>query len=228
MSRKLRALDLFCGAGGAARGLIAAGFEVVGVDIEDQPNYPGEFIKGDVFKLVGAVKGRINFVWASPPCQFATALKHAPNAKKHRNLIPKTRRLLQTLGLPYVIENVPGAPLKDPILLCGSMFELNAATKSGDVFELRRHRLFECSFKVDKVPCVHHHPVAGVYSGHVRVRAASAGGRGTVDLPGEDRPTLAARLMGMEGEGLTMNELSQAIPPAYSKFLAEQWLTQVR
>lgn len=224
MSRKLRALDLFCGAGGAGRGLIQAGFDVVGVDIEPQPRYPGEFIQGDVFKLVEAVKGRIDFVWASPPCQAHTVLKHAPGNKKHIDLIPATRRLLKRLDLPYVIENVPGAPLENPITLCGSMFGLHAMTRAYDMFELRRHRVFETSFKVEPPKCEHRYGVLGVYGGHVRVRAASKGGRGTVDLPGDDRPKLAAKLMDMEDAGLTMNELSQAIPPAYSKYLAEQWL----
>lgn len=227
MAKKLRALDLFCGAGGAARGLIAAGFEVVGVDDADQPNYPGEFWQmdyRDLFNEARVLSKTFDFVWSSPPCQAHTALKHAHNAKKHQNLIPGTRRLLNKLCLPWVIENVPGAPLKNPFTLCGSMFGLTIASPSFGNFELRRHRIFETSFEVEPPRCQHYHPVVGVYGGHIRVRAASAGGRGTVDLPGEDRPALAARAMGMEGEGLTMNELSQAIPPAYSKFIAEQWL----
>jgi len=227
MVRKLRALDLFCGAGGAARGLIEAGFEVTGVDNVPQPRYPGEFWEMDfknLFNEARVLNKTFDFVWSSPPCQAHTALKTAPNNKKHPNLIPATRKLLNKINLPWVIENVVGAPLNNPFVLCGSMFNLTVSRPSFGTFELRRHRIFQTSFDVSTPKCQHQHPVAGVYGGHVRIRAASVGGRGTTDLPGENRPKIAAELMGMKDEGLTMNELSQAIPPAYSKFIAEQWL----
>src|ERR1041384_7597678 len=103
-----RALDLFCGAGGAAMGLYRAGFEVTGVDLKPQPSYPFRFIQADAltFPLAG-----YDFIWASPPCQAHTAMRTMPDAKKHPDLIPATRDLLRRSGLPYVIENVEGAPL---------------------------------------------------------------------------------------------------------------------
>lgn len=128
------ALDLFCGPGGASRGLIRAGFEVVGVDIAPQPAYPGAVIVADALShfrsrsLRGFVEdNKVDFVWASPPCQFATAYKRRPgHVRPSPNLIPETRALLETLpaGVPWVIENVWGARehLRDPLKLCGCMF----------------------------------------------------------------------------------------------------------
>ena len=118
----MRALDLFCGAGGASMGLHRAGFDVVGVDIVPQKHYPFTFIQADAltFPLDG-----FDFVWASPPCQFASVLT-AQHRHKHSNLIPAIRERLQAAGVPYLIENVAGARshLRNPIMLCGSMFGL--------------------------------------------------------------------------------------------------------
>jgi DNA (cytosine-5)-methyltransferase 1 len=142
---KPRALDLFCSAGGATRGLQLAGFHVTGVDIKAQPRYVGDaFIQGDALE---ADLDGYDFIWASPPCQAFTTLRHMPTAHhKHPNLIPQTRRKLVASGIPWCIENVPGAPLGKSgnlITLCGSMFGLMTADGRA---ELRRHRLFESSF----------------------------------------------------------------------------------
>ena len=185
--RKPLALDLFCGAGGVAQGLISAGFDVVGVDINPQPNYPGIFYQLDVSRL-RVVDGYIfldatclggtasplplidsfAFVWASPPCQFATALGRARSNVRndHQNMIPQTRELLEAIGLPYVIENVSMArgELRDPVTLCGSHFYgpqylgCKFLTPSGissrrsmthckrrDLGRFERHRCFETS-----------------------------------------------------------------------------------
>lgn len=221
------AWDLFCGAGGVAAGLKAAGFYVIGVDIDAQPNYCGdEFIQGDVFEVIKQLskRGKPAFIWASPPCQAHTALKHAPNAKAHVDLIPPTRKFLQAYGVPWAIENVEGAPLINPITLCGSNFGLGVDVK-GVRFQLRRHRIFETSWPVAKVPaCRHCGPVIGIYGGHVRNRGSSTGGRGTVDFKGQDRPKLAATALGVKHK-MTMNEMSQAIPPAYSKWIVEDYLS---
>lgn len=212
--RPFRILDLCCGAGGIARGYADAGFEVVGVDIEAQPRFPYEFIKADAFTLDPDFIRSFNAIHSSPPCQGYSALKSAPNAKEHPKLIAPMRRLLASSGLPYVIENVEGAKahLRDPILLCGSHFGLGAAGH-----QLRRHRLFECSFTVAHKACRHRSPVIGVYGGHVRNRGASTGGRGTRDFVGEDKPSLAREAMGISW--MSMEEVSQAVPPAFSRYI---------
>ncbi len=136
MSRPL-AIDLFCGAGGASRGLHQAGFRVVGVDINDQPEYPFEFIRFDALKF--KLPKEAVFVWASPPCQAFTAYKRRPDHVGMKpNLIPATRAKLIKSKLLYVIENVVGAPLIDPIMLCGSMFGL----------DVQRHRIFESNLSL--------------------------------------------------------------------------------
>jgi DNA (cytosine-5)-methyltransferase 1 len=138
-------LDLFCGAGGAAVGYHRAGFDVVGIDIEPQPNYPFEFIEGDALEVLtdfnrGALApswlGEAVAIHASPPCQFASkATAWRGDRACHSNLIPPTRELLQATGLPYVIENVSDARfwLRNPVMLCGTMFGIGAQS----------HRWFE-------------------------------------------------------------------------------------
>lgn len=147
-----RALDLFCKAGGAAMGLYRAGFDVVGVDIEPQPNYPFMFFQADALTFP---LGNADFIWASPPCQGFTAYKRRKNHVRPReNLIPAVRERL--LGRAHAIENVPGAPLVKPTMLCGSMFGL----------DVRRHRLFETSFAMVAPPLQPPRPNAAVRAGH--------------------------------------------------------------
>jgi DNA (cytosine-5)-methyltransferase 1 len=214
---KPTAIDLFCGAGGATLGLQRAGYHVTGVDIKRQPRYCGDaFIQADVLSL-GPLSG-YDLIWASPPCQFGTALRHAHNAKKdHANLIPPTRELLKASGLPYVIENVEPvakAHLINPFILCGSMFGLQAAGH-----QLQRHRGFETNFLVLGQDCRHWSPVVGLYGGHVRCRAQSQGGRLTRDFVGQDKRAIATTAMELEETSMTMLEMSQAIPPAYSEYI---------
>ncbi len=207
-----RALDLFCCAGGASEGLQRAGFDVVGVDIKPQRRYPFEFHQADalVFPLDG-----FDFIWASPPCQGYTAMRHAPGAKGAPLLIADIRARLQSSNAKWCIENVEAAKpaMQSPVMLCGSMFSLGAQG-----CQTQRHRLFECNFPVAQPECDHSGaPVIGVYGGHARRRAASAGGRGTRDVWQGGHRAAAAEALGIDW--MTLNELSEAIPPAYADFI---------
>ena len=217
--RQLRAADLYCCAGGASHGLQSAGFHVTGVDINPQPNYCGDvFIQADVLALDPAFLADFDFVHASPPCQALSSMRHVHNAKQHLNLIPATRALLKASGKPYVIENVEGARewLIDPILLCGTMFNLRAEGR-----ELQRHRLFETSFPITAPPCRHSGgKVLGVYGGHVRDRQRP---QGLNHVSGSNLSiTVGREAMGMPWA--TGQELSEAIPPAYAEYIARQFL----
>lgn len=221
MKRKYKALDLFCCAGGASMGLHRVGFDIVGVDIEPQPHYPFEFHQDDALKF--PLNG-FDFIWASPPCQAHTAMKHAPGAKGVANpkLIKPIRKRLMTAKKLWVIENVEGAPLLDPTVLCGSMFGLGAQG-----CQLRRHRLFESNFEIPARPCEHdERPVIGVYGGHARRRAASAGGRRTKDewVGGHK----AAASQALDIDWMTLEELSEAIPPVYAEHIGRRAMRVLR
>jgi DNA (cytosine-5)-methyltransferase 1 len=217
-----RLLDLFCGAGGAAVGYHRAGFEVVGVDIEPQPNYPFEFWKGDALKVLdimrtgGGLQSAIydrkwDAIHASPPCQKFTPAQ-VIRGRDHGDLLTPTRELLDQLDLPYAIENVGGAPLARQsdlfgvhgLELCGSMFGL----------PLRRHRLFEITFPVMQPACRHAQQteVVGVY-GHTGTKATgnTSGNHGYL---AEDW----RRAMGGI-DWMNRDELAQAIPPAYTEYI---------
>jgi len=215
--RKPRILDLFCKAGGAGMGYARAGFDVVGVDIAPQPNYPFQFWQYDALAVLPAyIEQEYDAVHASPPCQAHSALRTAPGGKAHLDLIPQTRALLQATGLPWVIENVEGAPLEAPAVLCGSSFGLGSQG-----CELRRHRLFETNWPLTAPACAHSDlPVIGVYGGHARRRAASAGGRGTKDVWRDGHRAAASEALGIDW--MTLAELSEAIPPAYTYWIGQQ------
>lgn len=219
----MRALDLFCGAGAVSKGLLDAGFdEVVGVDLFPQPRYQHPFLQLDALILDQRFLRSFDFIWASPPCQADTALKHAPNAKNHVSLIPPTRLLLMATGKPWTIENVPGARLFNPVTLCGSMFNLGWAE-----YQLRRERIFEANFKIPQPLCKHRSPVIGIYGGHVRNRAAKTGGRQSADFKGMNKKALA--MVAMDVDWLcTMDELSQMIPPAFSQHVGRAALEHIR
>jgi hypothetical protein len=220
---RLRALDLCCCAGGATRGLQQAGLHVTGIDVAPQPNYCGDmFILGDALEfLERSDLSQFEFIWASPPCQAYSVLKHAPGQHRDADLVGPTRELLIRSGLPYVIENVEGAPLIDPTMLCGTMFGLKSPVDA----ELRRHRLFEASFPLSAPgPCQHSGgPVMGVYGGHFRNRRRPYGENHSSDSNWPREHGFIA--MGVDWP-MTNDEISEAIPPAFSKFIAEQWLAQ--
>lgn len=203
----MRALDLFCCAGGAGRGLADAGFDVTGVDIVEQPRYPFRFVHGDALEV--ELDG-FDFVWASPPCQGFTAYRRrAGHVHPRPNLIPAIRAKLRAWGGPYVIENVVGAPLEGSAMLCGSMFGL----------DVQRHRIFECSFPVIAPACNHSR-----WSPRFPPATNRTTLRKTVEV-GVWRIPLETQQAAMGGlEWMKLHELSQAIPPAYSEFLARAWM----
>ena len=209
-------------------GLSMAGFEVEGYDIRPQPRYPFKFHQGDA--LAADLTG-VDFVWASPPCQAHTAMNTMHNAKAHPDLIPATREKLKKWGGPYIIENVVGAPLIDPIMLCGTMFNLGCEDA-----ELRRHRIFESNVALMTLECRHgsRAAVVGVYGGHLRnrkrVRTIGVYGEGVRDSVRKFDKGVAdfSVVQGRQAMGIdwmTLAELCQAIPPVYSEFLGRQVMT---
>ena len=215
-----RLLDLFCCAGGAGMGYHRAGFDVVGVDINPQPRYPFEFIQADCLTLDRDFITGFDAIHASPPCQGYSDMRHAPGAKGAPLLIEQVRDMLIASGLPYIVENVEGArwAMREPIMLCGTMFNLGAQG-----CELHRHRLFESNLPITAPACQHSGgPVVGVYGGHARKRSAKHGGRGTRDVWEGGHKTAAAEAMGMNWA--TLSEMSEAIPPAYTEFLGKALL----
>jgi DNA (cytosine-5)-methyltransferase 1 len=214
------ALDLYCGGGGASRGMQQAGFHVTGVDVNPQPNYCGDhFIQSDAIAfLESADLGEFDFVWASPPCQRYTNLRYAPGKHRDADLVAPTRELLKRSGKPWCIENVEGAPLINPATLCGSMFGLGV-----DGFRLQRHRWFETSFPLLAPTCQHDkRPVIGIYGAHVRHRRRPTGKnhRSGSNLPWE----YAFAAFGVPIGSMTLTELSEAIPPIFARFIVEAFL----
>ena len=210
----MKLLDLFCGAGGAAEGYRRAGFtEIVGVDIDPQPSYPFEFIQADVFDWwEDGIERGFDLVHASPPCQAFTIYgnnrKHV--RQDHPNLIPPTRNLLKG-KVPYVMENVPRAPLENPIQLCGTSFGIR----------VRRHRLFEVGgFPVNPPPCDHGRFTDRIYPGSTN----RPNGR-TVCNVGEWRVPLDQQREAMDIDWMSVKELSQAIPPAYTEHIGKAFIS---
>lgn len=201
-----RALDLFCGAGGVTRGLQLAGFHVTGVDIKPQPRYCGEvFHQADAmtFPLDG-----FDFVWASPPCQAHSTLRARWPDREYPDHIAATRDRLVSSGAPWIIENVPGAPLSGTVRLCGTMFGLR----------VYRHRWFESSELLFQPVHPPHLVKAGGHKAQRQRKAHYLAG-GFVTITGNVGSYCGPA---MEIDWMTGEELSQAIPPAYSHYLGRQ------
>lgn len=221
------AYDLCCGRGGVAAGLKAAGFYVIGFDIEKQPGYAGdEFVQIDVRELFGVVGApACDLLWGSPPCQgYSIATAGVKRVRsKYPALIEPMREAFLRWGQPYVIENVPLAPLRDPITLCGTMFDLFADDNDGHPLFLRRHRLFESSLPLTQPECrcVEYKrrgwSVGGVYGGGRRDRWEAKNVRHGGYTPSR---AIQQQLMGIDW--MTEKALHEAIPPAYAKFIGEQ------
>lgn len=203
MPAAMRLLDLFCGAGGASVGFARAGFEVVGVDIEPQKNYPFEFHQADWLTWLENHWREFDLVAASPPCQGYSVTKGLSNGN-HPMLIEPVREALRATGKPYIIENVPGAPLINPLMLCGTMFP---------GLRVRRHRLFECW------PVIWWPPAACSHWSRINENGfCTLFGTGAKDKGGN-------KAMWQQASGInwmTCTEMAQAIPPAYTEYVGNQ------
>ena len=209
----MRILDLFCGAGGAAMGYHRAGFEVVGVDSEPQPHYPFEFVQADALKYLLENWRRFGYYHASPPCQAHTNAQRI-QGRDHPDYIEATLNAFRLIrasapGRQWVIENVPGAPLRAPIELCGAAFGLSTY----------RHRLFESSLALTQ-------PIHGVH-------VAPTTKMGRPPRPGEFVHVVgnfsgvrrAREAMGIDW--MTRDELREAIPPAYTEHIGRQLMAHL-
>ena len=202
-----RLLDLFCGAGGAGMGYHRAGFDVVGVDIAPQRHYPFEFVQADA--MTYTLDG-FDAIHASPPCQDHMRTPH-PNRHGTGWMLTAIRRRLKAAGVPWVIENVPGAPMRADYELCGCMFSLR---------NLRRSRWFETSWDGFEMHLCHDHTEPAI----------SVVGHGTPTWVRQKlgyNPTIAQYRAAMGITWMNRNELSQAIPPAYTEHIGRALLDQV-
>jgi len=211
----MKLLDLYCGVGGASAGYAAAGFEVHGVDLKHGKRYPYIYLRANVLDVLQDDNfiQQFDVIHASPPCQTHSITQHLRNAQGKTtskiDLIPQTRAALIASGKPYIIENVPGSPLINPVQLCGSSFNL----------KVRRHRLFESNMPITGTGCNHKaqgRPI-GVY-GSLNDQIPN-GGRTAVNI------TEARQAMGIDWAIWT--ELVEAIPPVYTDYLGAQivsWL----
>jgi DNA (cytosine-5)-methyltransferase 1 len=211
--RRLRLLDLCCKAGGASVGYHAAGFDVTGVDIEPQPDYPFRFIHADA--LTVDLSG-YDVVAASPPCKRYCVATPTHRRDTHPDLVgPIRERLVEAVTSPggpfaYVIENVPGAPLRDPVTICGDTLRLG----------VRRHRLFESNLPLTGTPCWHDRtappvPVYGSYGQRITRRRNHP-------VEGETSPGVERARAAMGIDWMPWPALTQAIPPAYTHWLGVQ------
>ena len=221
-------LDLFCGAGGCGVGYARAGFRVVGCDLNPKPlrHNPHECYEGDALSVLdmlldggvwhGYRLSDFAAIHASPPCKADSVIsRNLGYASRHVSLIGQTRPRLEATALPWIMENVPGAPLHNWVVLCGSAFGLGIPEYG---WYLRRHRLFESNRYLWSTPCQH------------RGIAITVCGTGT-PKPIRDKIgrtiTIAEkrRLMGIDW--MTVADISQAIPPAYTQWLGVQLLAAI-
>jgi len=209
----MRILDLYCKAGGASMGYYRAfanNVEITGIDIKNQKRYPFKFIKQDALEVLQDIEylRQFDLIHASPPCQTHSATRHLRNAQGKStdkvDLIPQTREGLQKSGKPYIIENVVGAPLINPVVLCGSSFGL----------AVRRHRLFESNMSLKGSICNHKaqgKPV-GIYGSM----------RDEIPNGGHTAKTIEQARAAMDIDWMIWSELVEAIPPAYTEYLGKQ------
>lgn len=208
-----RLLDLFCGAGGASMGYHRAGFDVVGVDLNPQPDYPFPFHRLDALEFATLWGDQFDAIHASPPCQRYSAGAKAAGTKDHPDLYAPTRAVLAAIGKPYVIENVIGAPYSHGFVLCGSMFDMR----------IQRHRNFETSWLVLM-------PFGCDHSGERPITITGRGARIAEGVRDYEHSRHASRELWPELMGMPWapaDRVAQAIPPAYTEWIGEQLLREV-
>jgi DNA (cytosine-5)-methyltransferase 1 len=193
-------------------GYYLMGFDVIGVDIAAQKRYPFPFFQADALEFVKAFGHEFDAIHASPPCQAFSPLAKRWPERDYPDLITPLRPLLENTGRPYVIENVPAAPLQNPVTLCGSTFGL---VTSG--LQLRRHRAFETNWPLPPIACAHYElPVISV-TGHA--------GRASRNNSGSS----LERREAMQIPWLGAKDIAEAIPPAYTRYIGShlfQFLTR--
>lgn len=208
-----RLLDLFCGAGGAAMGYHRAGFDVVGVDINPQPDYPFPFIQDDALTVAGDWQD-FDAIHASPPCQAYTTMNNR-HGSSSPPLIHVTREMLQATGLPYVIENVPGAlkALHNPVRVCGRAVGM----------EWHRHRMFETSFPLLVGHCQKGRDAFGIYG---KLDGRRLWRRADGSIYRAARTLQEARdVMGMPWAN--WDGVREAVPPAMTEHVGRQLLAHI-
>ena len=216
MARKLKLLDLFCCAGGAALGYHRAGFDVTGVDITPQPNYPFPFLQADALALDMKFLRQFDAIHASPPCQsYSDLAKRNKNADKWPRLVEPVRNLLTEAGRPWVIENVEGAPLIDPVVLCGTMFP---------GLRVIRHRLFEANFPLRQPDHIPHleHPKVHTLDKRKKHYGKTCEWKDFVMVTGGGNCSVASARDAMGIEWMTKKEINESIPPAYTKYVGKE------
>ena len=223
---KLKALDLYCGGGGACLGLLYAGFDtVVGIDISTHKHYPGDFIQSDVFSLPVDISD-FHFVWASPPCQRYSVGTNTAHHKRliYPDLLPVTRQLIATH--PFTcIENVPGAPMRKDVILTGPSMGLP---------RIQRNRYFENSFfmlypKPLRVPREMWNTGQAVTITKSLASKSHFYPRKAHGLPGKVPVWEAKQVMGIpQSHRMTANEIGEAVPPPYAEFVGREALKQIK
>jgi len=205
----VKLLDLYCGAGGAAMGYYQAGFDdIIGVDIEPQKRFPFNFVHSDALEYLEAHGEEFDLIHASPPCQLYSKT-HRIMKGNHPDLIDATRDLCRKINKPYVIENVVGAPLIDPVMLCGTMFDLRTY----------RHRLFE-TYPFQLTPPPHPEHIAKTTKMGRPLQPGTF-----MIICGSISGVNDAREI-MQIDWMIGKELAQAIPPAYTKWIGIQILAR--